>query len=260
MTEEDALKIAVYVLHHSDEDKLRAGEIISRALNPSLRALWSGQSIELPWQADADQNTVAANFARRLAQHVRAKSPAARVIEGTTTGWKIGPKAALHLIDVTPTLQVTTSKLYLGLSGEYAVMSELLALDWNVAKPPLDNGVDLFATKKGEVRTVQVKTATLKNLGDGRLQFSGSKKSHDLYNTNDHYYILVFRLIAGTRWQNTFYVCRSAKFDQLLHTVGELDADRDKWTLSIQRQGNKFLVGGVKDITDDLDRLETRFV
>ena len=84
VTEEDALKIAVYVLHHSDEDKLRAGEIISRALNPSLRALWSGQSIELPWQADADQNTVAANFARRLAQHVRAKSPAARVIEGTT--------------------------------------------------------------------------------------------------------------------------------------------------------------------------------
>ena len=43
MTEEDALKIAVYVLHHSDEDKLRAGEIISRARNPSLRALWSGQ-------------------------------------------------------------------------------------------------------------------------------------------------------------------------------------------------------------------------
>jgi hypothetical protein len=43
VTEEDALKIAVYVLHHSDEDKLRAGEIISRARNPSLRALWSGQ-------------------------------------------------------------------------------------------------------------------------------------------------------------------------------------------------------------------------
>lgn len=260
MTEQDALKIAVYVLQHSDEDRLTAGEIVDRALNRDLRPLWASHSIDLLWSNSSDKTAIAASLSKTLRRHVESKRPTTRVIDGSRTGWRVGPRAASLLIDVTPTLQVTSSSHYIGLSGEYAVMSELLALDWNVAKPPLDNGVDLFATKNGEVRTVQVKTAVLKNLVDGRLLFSGSRRSHRLYDTISHYYVLVFRLIAGTRWKNTFYVIRSSDFDRLISTAAEVDMLNDKWTLAIHRQGDRFLVGGIGDITDDLDQLEKRFL
>jgi hypothetical protein len=105
-------------------------------------------------------------------------------------------------------------------------MSELLTLDWNVAKPPFDNGVDLFATKRGELRTVQVKTSALKSLGDDSFTFSGGTRSHSEYNNVRHYYVLVFRTIAGSRWQNAFYACRSARFDQYLHTYVRFDDGR----------------------------------
>ena len=55
MTEEQALKIAVYVLHHADETRLRSSDILRRAVATQHRQHWQAQGIDLPWN---DEGTV----------------------------------------------------------------------------------------------------------------------------------------------------------------------------------------------------------
>lgn len=260
MTVDDAINIAVFVLHHSAGIKsLRAGEIVRSALDPNLRAFWKQKGIDLPWLESEDSSSFAAQLTKKLNAHVEETSRGMRIVDGTKNGWKLGLKAGVRIAAFVPSLRVPSSNQHLGLAGEYAVMSELLALDWSVAKPPFDNGIDLFATKNGAIRTVQVKTAKLANLGDGVVSFSGSLDSHNLYDNNNHYYVLVFRLISGTRWQNTYYVCRSSAFTQILHSLGQLDREKSKWVLPVNRVNGRFLIAGSNDITADLDRFDLRF-
>jgi hypothetical protein len=260
MNVDDALDVAVYVLHHSSEKKLRAGQITALAMASELRSLWSQRGIEVPREdANGSRDSFSAELARRLGQHVSLTSPRQRVVEGNSNGWRLGARAGTHLIDVAPTLRVTSDRQLLGLAGEYAVMSELLMLDWNVAKPPFDNGVDLFATKDGEVRTVQVKTAASKSLGNSSFNFTGGTRSHLQYNNVHHYYVLVFRTIAGSRWENAFYACSSTLFDQHLHTYAAFDRERPSWSLRVDRVDDKLFVGGELDISSDMNRLDSRF-
>lgn len=262
MTNDDAVNLALFVLHHASTDakSLKAGEILRLALEPNLRGFWAQKEIDLPWGEQADRAAFAAQLARKLGAHIRDTTGRRRMVDGTANGWKLGPAAASRLTEFVPSLKVPSTSQHLGLSGEYAVMSELLALDWSVAKPPFDNGIDLFATQAANIRTVQVKTAKLKKLGDGAMAFSGSLDSLTLYNNVSHYYVLVFRLIAGTRWQNTYYICRSSEFSQLLHTLGTLDHEKKKWVLHVHRVNGRFLLAGSRDITDELDRFESRFL
>jgi len=262
MTNEDAVNLALFVLHHAspDEKSLKAGVILQLAMDPNLRGFWTQKEIDLPWGDQTLQAPFAAQFARKLGAHVRDTARGSRIVDGTANGWKLGPAAGLKLTEFVPSLRAPSTTQHLGLAGEYAVMSELLALDWSVAKPPFDNGIDLFATQAANIRTVQVKTAKLKKLGDGVMAFSGSLDSLTLYNNVSHYYVLVFRLIAGTRWQNTYYICRSSEFSQLLHALGTLDHERKKWTLHVHRANGRFLIAGSRDITNELDRFESRFL
>lgn len=259
MTVDDALKVAVYVLQHSTSKRLRAGEITAAAMESDLRALWSKLGIDVPRDDESDRATFAATLSVRFNKHVKDTPIGQRVIDGSTNGWKLGPRAGIHLIDVAPTLKVTTNKQLIGLAGEYAVMSELLLLDWNVAKPPFDNGVDLFATKGGEVRTVQVKTATSNKLGDCKFGFTGSQRAHTQYNNVHHYYVLVFRTIAGALWRNSFFVCSANHFEGFLHNYGRVNTESDTWHFSVARVGARWLINGEKDITSDMDQLQSRF-
>lgn len=262
MTIEDAVNLALFVLHHAspDESSLKAGVILQRAMDPNLRGFWAQKEIDLPWGEQADRSSFAAQLAKKLGVHVKEKAKGSRIVDGTANGWKLGPAAGLRLTEFVPSLRAPSTTQHLGLAGEYAVISELLALDWSVAKPPFDNGIDLFATQAANIRTVQVKTAKLKKLGDGEMAFSGSLDSLTLYNNVNHYYVLVFRLIAGTRWQNTYYICRSSEFSQLLHALGKLDHEKKKWTLLVHRVNGRFWIGRTKDITNELDRFESRFL
>lgn len=259
MTEEQALMIATYVLHHGSEKRLKSGDIIRKACVQGLRPMWMTRGIELPWDEEAAQPDFSRALSVELRRHVESTTASRRKIDGSTTGWKLGPRAGASVTLATPTLVVSDDTTLLGLAGEYSVMSELLALGWNVAKPPHDNGVDLFATRSGEIRTVQVKTATLGTLGDGTMRFTGSYRAHNDYNNVQHYYALVFRTIAGTRWQNTYFICRSHDFDRMIQLYARASANGEKWTIEVSRNGQTFLVGGEKDITDKLDRLQERF-
>lgn len=257
MTEEQALKLASYVLHH-EQGRYRSGEIVAKAMNAALRQMWVAQDILLPWDEPHRVPDVSAKLTRLLKKHVENASPARRQVDGNANGWKLGARAGSFISSTVPTLQVTDDRALIGLAGEYAVMSELLALGWNVAKPPFDNGVDLFATRGGEIRTVQVKTATLTQLGDGTMSFTGSVRAHDDYNNVRHYYVLVMRTMAGTRWQNNFYVSPSLDFSRVVANARR-SSDGTKWTVTVNRASDKFLMDGQEDITPNLDRLQERF-
>ncbi len=260
LAKEQAVDIALFVLHHAPGvDSLKASQIVDLALDPMLRAFWVQNQIVLPWLPSDDKHSFSSQLANRLRNHVENASISKRVVDGKATGWKLGQAAAKQLMVLVPSLKVPNTDQHLGLAGEYAVMSELLARNWSVAKPPFDDGVDLFATQDNKVRTVQVKTATLASLGDGVMTFSGSTNSLKHYDSISHYYILVFRLIAGTRWQNNYYICDSNEFSQLLNSLGSPDFDRKKWSLRIHRVNGRFLVGNDQDITEALDRFDKRF-
>jgi len=259
-TKDQAVDVALFVLHHAPGvDSLKATQIVELALDPALRAFWVQKKIALPWLPSDDRHAFASQFALKLNSY-RDNTPATkRIIDGQTSGWKLGHSAAKRLFEFVPSLKKPSTDQHLGLAGEYAVMSELLALNWSVAKPPFDDGVDLFATQDNKVRTVQVKTATLASLGDGVMTFSGSTNSLKHYDSISHYYVLVFRLIAGKRWQNSYYICDSNEFSHMLNSLRPPDCESKKWSLRIHRVNGRFLAGNSHDITDDLDRFDKRF-
>lgn len=61
--------------------------------------------------------------------------------------------------------------LYIGRSGELAVLSEFLSRGYNAATPEVDSGEDVFVIEDGKSGywPVQVKTATAKERKDGTL-------------------------------------------------------------------------------------------
>lgn len=261
MTDDQAIKIAAYVLHHKEPGtRLKSKEILELAFSPEHRAMWVREGIDAPPAGSADLTNWAVRLTQALKRHVEGTRANRRVVNRyADNSWKLGPGAGATVAAVLPELRVTESRQLLGLAGEHAVMSELFACGWSSAKPPFDDGVDLVTTRNGEIRTVQVKTATLTSLGDGIMSFSGSWRANHDYSNVRHYYVLVMRTMAGSRWQNNFYVERAVLFDRSLQTHARTSENGEKWTLDVRRRNGRFLLGDSVDITDDLDKIQDRF-
>ncbi len=222
--------------------------------------MWVRDGVDPPVAGSGDLTNWAVRLTQALKRHVDITPPRKQVVNRyANNSWKLGLGAGATVAAVLPELRVTGSRQLLGLAGEHAVMSELFACGWSSAKPPFDDGVDLFTTRNGEIRTVQVKTATLSSLGDGVMTFSGAWRANRDYSNVRHYYVLVMRTMAGSRWQNNFYVESAVPFDRLLQTHARTSESGEKWTLEVRRQDGRFLLGDAVDITNDLDKIQERF-
>lgn len=94
LTHDQAIEVAVFVLHHSGEDRrITSGEITNRAIEPALRAHWLQKGIELPWDAAEDRQGFALALTHRLKHHVSQTPASERVVEGSEQGWALGPGA-----------------------------------------------------------------------------------------------------------------------------------------------------------------------
>lgn len=97
-----------------------------------------------------------------------------------------------------PTIKVNKIKipsvptLFSGAAGELAVASQLLFWGFNVARPKVDNGIDLWAEKRKHVQYIQVKTCAEK---EGALSFAFKikKESYDSTRAYEPVYIFVMR-------------------------------------------------------------------
>jgi len=116
--------------------------------------------------------------------------------------------------------------LYIGRSGELAVLSEFLSRGYNAATPEIDIGEDVFVIEDGEEGywPVQVKTATAEELHDGscRAQFTFRRDQLVRIPNVELTYILALR--RNHRW-SSFLIIPRANMNEL-YELGHLGAQR----------------------------------
>ena len=208
--------------------------------------------------AFADVHALSSKITSTINSHVKNSSAKNCMIGGSRTGgWK--PTAAAgQLIGLTHLdLKRPADTQFTGLAGEYAVMSELLACDWNVAKLPHDDGVDLIATKGAQLRTIQVKTAHA--FSGKTYTFSAGRRAHDQHTAIHHYYVLVIRSLQGNRYINDFLILNSQAILELTVSGDIRPGDERSWKIVVKAETGKVYIGS-KDYTNRLNRFRTLFI
>ena len=115
--------------------------------------------------------------------------------------------------------------LYVGRSGQMAVMSEFLLRGWNVALPEVDVGDDVFVVHdvKGDFFRIQVKTAVGRAQKSGYYaQFSVGQKQLLEPRPPELFFIFVTRI--ENRW-DAFVILNQddLRREHELHKVGSLN-------------------------------------
>jgi hypothetical protein len=255
MNQEQILQLIVHVLHAMGASS-KSTAIAEYAMSPSFTRHAIGHSFDL--HAFSDVHALSSKITSTISSHKRDSSPRSCMIEGSKSGgWRLTAAAGQMLGLTHQDLQRPADTQFTGLAGEYAVMSELLACDWNVAKLPHDDGVDLVATRGALLRTVQVKTAHA--FSGHTYTFSVNRRAHDQHTAIHHYYVLVIRSIQGQRHINDFLVLSShAILD--LQVSGAVRATGEKnWQIVVKAEGGKVHIGN-KDCTDKLNRFRALFI
>ena len=104
--------------------------------------------------------------------------------------------------------------LYIGKSGQMAVMSEFLARGYNVAIPEVDIGDDIFVVRdeNGELSRIQVKAATAKDKKRGfTAQFSVQSRQLATLLIPDLYYVFTVR--RNEQWEEFLILGRRELYD-----------------------------------------------
>lgn len=118
--------------------------------------------------------------------------------------------------------------LYVGRSGQMAVMAELLWRGWNVALPEVDVGEDVFVVKDetGDLWRVQVKTVTAQELRDGyAATFNIALDQLRTPRTPDLIYVFAIRGVRA--WEPFVIIDRATLHEEhALHQVGTASAGR----------------------------------
>lgn len=99
------------------------------------------------------------------------------------------PKPAIKPLE--PKVKATENRMFAGTAGEMAVCSELLFREYNVARMPVDDGIDIVAMKNNKTFYIQVKTIQITS--DGNFSVRISSKSFDRYNGGNCFYVIVAR-------------------------------------------------------------------
>ena len=155
---DETIKLATYVLFMEGVGgRLSSSEIAERALGSRLTQL---REMYLPISLEIDRFELARQISVALSAHLKNTPAGRRSVVGTrNSGWKIGPQGPALLRQNNRTFATPSSTQHTGAVGEFAVLSELIACDWNAARLAVDDGIDIFAVKGQHTRTVQVKTA-----------------------------------------------------------------------------------------------------
>ena len=99
--------------------------------------------------------------------------------------------------------------LYLGKSGQFAIMAEFLARGWNTCTPDVDVGDDVLVLedRAGQFKRVQVKTSTAIERTNGySAKFNIPLKQLSLPISPEIHYVLMVR--RKYKWANTLIINR----------------------------------------------------
>lgn len=123
--------------------------------------------------------------------------------------------------------------LFIGRSGELAVLSEFLSRGYNAATPEIDIGEDVFIIEDGQAGywPVQVKTATATERADGSSTAQFKFRRDQLVTTPNVELTYVLVLRRNNQWTNFLVIPRTDLND--LYNLGKLGAqesDELVWT------------------------------
>jgi len=127
---------------------------------------------------------------------------------------------------------------YIGKAGEYLVCSELLFRGYNASVMSVDDGIDIFATKKNTLYNIQVKTSNENKYKT--YVFDLRISSLERYNKNNTYYVFVLK--------------ESKKIDFLILPYNEIQKNIDlenilvinkntRYRVNVKLRNNKLYVG-----------------
>lgn len=105
--------------------------------------------------------------------------------------------------------------LYIGKSGQLAVMAEFLARGYNVAVPEVDRGDDIFVVKDqgGDLSRIQVKTAIAREGRHGfSAKFSVLRRQLDLPTEPDLNFVFAIR--RAERWDDFIVASRERLYEE----------------------------------------------
>ena len=155
--------------------------------------------------------------------------------------------------------------LYFGVAGQYAVMSELLARGYNVARPDVDVGDDIISVRDrdGEFTLIQVKAANATRSRNAGLRARYLIREDQIKIVRPFaqlYFAFVIR--SENRWVDFVLLphedLRKAYIHQdVSQRVGRLDPKTGKVAISLVRKGEKLYCAG-RDPKDRQDWSEFR--
>ena len=128
--------------------------------------------------------------------------------------------------------------LYLGKSGQFAIMAEFLARGWNTCTPDVDVGDDVLVLedRAGQFKRVQVKTASAVERNNGySAQFNIPLEQLGLPISPEIHYVFMVRY--KNKWINTLIVRRDY-LDKMYNAKPYADIKKN-WVLYISFQGNE---------------------
>lgn len=254
-----ALNIAAHILFASGSRKLTSSEIAEIAMRLDSLPKWQAMGYDLSTETDVFD--LSRRIGQSLSRHVQNHPTRQQVVSGSRNGWTLGAKANTVLAKENSEFSPSVSTLFTGLAGEYAVISELLSCDWNATKLPVDDGVDVVATRGHEIRTVQVKTANTLQHNPERFQFQVDRESHEKFSNIRHYYFLVMHRRLPHRWLNDFLVLSSPDFESFNERGAFYGGEREKWTVSVEIHDGRYLLRGEEkfEVTDRVNSIKSRF-
>jgi hypothetical protein len=127
--------------------------------------------------------------------------------------------------------------LYLGKSGQFAIMAEFLARGWNTCTPDVDVGDDVLVLedRAGQFKRVQVKTASAVERNNGySAQFNIPLEQLSLPISPEIHYVFMVRY--KNKWINTLIIKRDY-LDKMYNSKPYAEVKKN-WVMYISFQGN----------------------
>ena len=149
--------------------------------------------------------------------------------------------------------QPSVTTQFTGRAGEYAVIGELLFFGFNASIMPVDDGVDVVASKNGKYFHIQVKTA--KPSVNGRYRYTIKLKAFGANDASAMFYILVLRIVDANRYVNEYLVIPSSEIRRLID-LGKIQG-KDSIALTVVRgTGRQYFLNGDEDVSGFVNRFD----
>ncbi len=128
--------------------------------------------------------------------------------------------------------------LYLGKSGQFAIMAEFLARGWNTCTPDVDVGDDVLVLedRAGQFKRVQVKTASAVERTNGySAKFNVPLEQLSLPISPEIHYVFMTRY--KNKWVNTLIIKRD--YLNNMYNSKPYTEPKKSWVLYISFQDNE---------------------